>query len=74
MGTISVSVEEGMKGRMAELEEINWSAVARKAFEDKLKEVEILKRLASKSKLTAKDANEISKNINESMAKKFRGM
>jgi hypothetical protein len=74
MGTISVSVEDEMKSRMTELEEINWSAVARNAFEEKLKEVEILKRLASKSKLTAKDAQEISKKINESMAKKFRSM
>ena len=74
MGTISVSVEDEMKSRMGELEEINWSAVARKAFEDKLKEVEILKKLASKSKLTVKDANEISSRINESMAKKFRSM
>jgi hypothetical protein len=74
MGTISVSVEDKMKWRMAELEEINWSAVARKAFEDKLKEVEILKTLASKSKLTAKDAKKISNKISESMAKKFRSM
>ena len=74
MATISVSVEDEMKGRMSELEEINWSAVARNAFEEKLKEVEILKKLTSKSKLTAKDAHEISNRISESMAKKFRGM
>jgi len=74
MGTMSVSVEDNMKARMSQLNEINWSAVARKAFEDKLKEVEILKKLASKSKLTAKDVNEISKKINENMAKKFRSM
>ena len=74
MGTMSVSVEDDMKVRMNQLSEINWSAVARKAFEDKLKEVEILKKLASKSKLTAKDANEISKKINENMARKFRSM
>lgn len=74
MGTISISVEDGMKSRMIELEEINWSAVARKAFGEKLREVEILKKLASKSKLTVKDANEISAKINESMAKKFRSM
>ncbi|MBI2151998.1 hypothetical protein HYU21_04690 [Candidatus Woesearchaeota archaeon] len=74
MGTISVSVEEEMKSRMAELEEINWSAIARKAFEDKLKEVEILKRLANLSQLTEKDANDISKKINERMAHKFRSM
>ncbi len=74
MGTMSVSVEDKMKAKMNKLQEINWSAVARKAFEEKLKEVEILKTLASKSKLTAKDANEISKKMSESMAKKFRSM
>ncbi len=74
MGTMSVSVEDDLKTRMNELNEINWSAVARKAFEEKLKEVEILKRIVSKSKLTPKDAKEISDKINESMAKKFRSM
>tara|TARA_Y100000310_G_C20285071_1_gene624465 strand:- start:427 stop:651 length:225 start_codon:yes stop_codon:yes gene_type:complete len=74
MGTISISVEDEMKCRMVALEEINWSAVARTAFKEKLKEVEILKRLASKSKLTAKDAREISNKINENMARKFRSM
>ena len=74
MGTISISVEDGMKSRMIELEEINWSAVARKAFGEKLREVEILKKLNRKGKLTVKDANEISAKINESMAKKFRSM
>ena len=39
MGTMSVSVDENMKARMSELTEVNWSAVARKAFEDKLKEI-----------------------------------
>jgi hypothetical protein len=74
MGTMSVSVEDEMKRKMGELDEINWSAVARKAFEEKLKEVEILKKLVSKSKLTAKDAQEISQKISENMAKKFRSM
>ena len=74
MGTISVSVDDSMKARIAALEEINWSAVARKAFEEKLKEVEILKTLSSKSKFTEKDAKELSQKINESMARKFRSM
>ncbi|MBT4538873.1 hypothetical protein HOI26_05295 [Candidatus Woesearchaeota archaeon] len=74
MGTMSVSVENNMKIRMNQLNEINWSAVARKAFEEKLKEVEILKELSSKSKLTTKDVQEISKKISVNMAKKFRSM
>lgn len=74
MGTISVSVDDEMKTRISALEEINWSAVARKAFEEKLKEVDILKKIAGKSKLTEKDAAELAKKINTSMANKFRSM
>ncbi len=74
MGTVSVSVEDSMKERMGQLTEINWSAVARKAFQDKLKEVDILKKLAKKSTLTVKDAQEISNKMSRNMAKKFRSM
>jgi hypothetical protein len=74
MTTLSVSVPKDLKKRMASLDEINWSAVARKAFEEKVNQVEILKQISCKSKLTAKDAQTLSKKINKSMAKKFRGM
>jgi len=72
MATLSVSVPDNLKQKMNELEEINWSAVARHAFEKKIEQAEFLKKIASKSKLTEKDALEISTKINEEMAKKFR--
>lgn len=71
MGTLSVSLDDETKKKMAVLDEINWSAVARNAFKEKIRQVEIMKKLASKSKLTAKDAKEFSDKINKSMAKKF---
>ncbi len=74
MRTLSVSVDDETKRKMNSLDEINWSAVARKAFQEKIRQVEIMKKLASKSKLTAKDAKELSMKINKSMAKKFREM
>ncbi len=74
MGTLSVSVPEDLREQMVKLEEINWSAVARRAFEEKVKEVEFLRNIAEKSKLTEKDAEEIAAKINKSMAKKFKGM
>ncbi|MBI3033295.1 hypothetical protein HYY69_07500 [Candidatus Woesearchaeota archaeon] len=74
MGTLSVSVPDELREQMIKMQEINWSAVARRAFEEKLKEVVIMKKLSSKSKLTPKDAKEISEKINENMARKFRGM
>ena len=74
MTILSVSVSEELKEKMNRLDEVNWSAIARKAFERKVKEMEILKEVINKSKLTEKDAKEISKKIKENMAKKFRGI
>ena len=74
MGTLSVSVPDDLRKKMLQLDEINWSAIARKAFEEKVDEIGFLKALASKSRLTKKDADELSQKINKSMAKKFRGM
>lgn len=74
MATISVSVPDELRNQILEFDEVNWSAVARKSFEEKIKEMQFLKQLASKSKLTEKDADDLSKKIHESMAKRFRGM
>ena len=74
MGTLSVSVPDELKEKIAHLDEVNWSAIARKAFEEKIMEIELMKEIAGKSKLTEKDAKEISRKISEGMAKKFRGM
>ncbi len=74
MGTLSVSVPDDLREQMVKLDEINWSAVARKAFEEKVKEVDFLKNLAKRSKLTEKDADEIATKINKSMAQKFKSM
>ncbi len=74
MGTLSVSVPDELKEQMVQLEEVNWSAVARKAFEEKITEIAFLRTLAKKSKLTERDAAEIADKINREMARKFKGM
>ena len=74
MGNISVSVPDDLKQKIAKLEEVNWSAVAREAFEEKVRQIEFLRKIASRSKLVQKDVKEISDKINLNMAKKFRGM
>ena len=71
---MSVSIPDDLKERLAKLDEINWSAVARKAFEEKIKQVEFLQKIVSKSNMTEKDADAIAKTINKSMSKKFKGM
>ena len=72
MGTVSVSVPDELKEKMTHMEEINWSAVARKAFEEKVNQVELMKKISNKSKLSEKDAFEISNKINKSMVKRFK--
>jgi len=72
MAILSVSVPEDLKHKMEILDEVNWSAVARKAFEEKVIQITFLKKIASKSKLTNKDADKISKEINQNIAKKFK--
>ncbi len=72
MATLSVSVSDDMKVKMERMEEINWSAVARKAFEEKIEQVEFMRNIGNKSKLSKKDVEEISNKINRSLSKKFK--
>ncbi len=74
MATISVSVSDELRNQILAFDEVNWSAVARRSFEEKIKEMQFLKQLAQKSRLTEKDAEDISRKIHDSMAKRFRGM
>ena len=74
MATLSVSVSDSMKEKMERMEEINWSAVARKAFEEKLEQVEFMRNIGNKSKLSKKDVEEISNKIDRSVSKRFRKM
>jgi hypothetical protein len=72
MATLSVSVSDDMKEKMELMEEINWSAVARKAFEEKIEQVEFMHSIGNKSKLSKKDAKEISDKINRGVSKRFK--
>lgn len=56
---------------MKKFSEVRWSEVARKAIEKKVEDLEMLEKLASKSKLTERDVEEISRKINEKVAKRL---
>jgi hypothetical protein len=72
MPTITLSVPEDMKKGMDELTFVNWSAIAREAFQQKMAEFALMKAIASKSKLTEKDASSIADKISESLAKEYK--
>lgn len=70
MPTVSVSVPKEMKKRMENMPQINWSAIAREAFNRRLT-VEEFYRITEKSKLTEKDAKEIADRIDRAASKRF---
>lgn len=59
MTNITIAVPEGLHARMKDLSEIRWSEVARKAFEAKVREAELIEGIAKKSRLTEKDVREL---------------
>ena len=71
MVNMTLSVPEELMKRMKNFSEIRWSEVARKAMEQRVEDLEVLDKIASKSKLSKKDAEELSKKIKSSASKKF---
>lgn len=70
MVNITLSVPERLKKEMDSFAEINWSAVAREAFREKIVDLEFLKKFKEKSKLSEKDALRLGREINKKLAKR----
>ena len=82
MANVTVTVPDEFKDQMDEHPEINWSQVARDAFEqklteleaiEKLKDFEVIDEIAEKSELTEEDVQEIAEKIDRAMTEEFLG-
>ena len=71
MVNMTLSIPEELHKKMKELSEIRWSQVARRAIEERINDLEMMNKIAAKSKLTQKDAKIIAQKIKSGMAKKF---
>lgn len=71
MTNMTLSIPEELFKKMRDFSEIRWSEIARKAIEKRVEDLEIMNKLASKSRLTKKDVEEISKKIKSAAAKRF---
>ncbi|MEK6891014.1 MAG: hypothetical protein AABX03_02655 [Nanoarchaeota archaeon] len=71
MPNITLSISEELHKKMKKHREIKWSEVARASIEQRINDMETMDKILSKSKLTKKDAEEISKKIKRSAAIKF---
>ena len=71
MTNMTLSIPEELSKKMKRFSEIRWSEVARKALEQRINDLEIMEKIASKSKLTEGDVKEISKKIKRTAAIRF---
>lgn len=71
MPTVTVNVDDDLKERMESHPEINWSEVARSAFEEKIEDLELMERLTAGSELTEEDVDEIAELIDSNVAERL---
>mgnify|MGYP001601101322 CR=1 FL=1 len=71
MPNMTLSIPEDLHKKMKEFSDIRLSEVARRSIEERINDLEAINKIASKSKLTEKDAEEIGKKIKSRMAKRF---
>ena len=72
MVNMTLSIPEELFKKMKKFSEIRWSQVARSAIEQRVDDLEVMNKITSKSKLTKKDVEEISKKIKRGIAKKHK--
>lgn len=67
MPNVTLSLPEEIHTIMKKHREIRWSEIARAAIIDKVEKLDLMDRIASKSKLTMRDVKEINEKIKEGL-------
>ena len=71
MTNITLMLPDDLHKKMKKHSEIRWSEVVRQAIQKKIDDLELLNKITSKSKLTSRDALEISKKIDANVARRL---
>mgnify|MGYP001597741625 CR=1 FL=1 len=71
MPNITLALSDELYKKMKIHKEIKWSEVVRASIEQRINDMETMNKILSKSKLTKKDAEEISKKIKRVAAIRF---
>lgn len=72
MTTMTLAVPNELKEKMDSFPEINWSAVARQAFMEKIEDLDFLQQFKKKSKLTKTETIKLGKKVNKELSNKLR--
>ena len=71
MVNMTLAIPEELHAKMKHFNDVKWSEVARRAIEQRISDLELMNKLASKSKLTNKDVEELSSKIKRAASNKF---
>ena len=71
MVNMTIALPEEIHKKMKQFSEIKWPEIVRKAFQEKINDLNEMNKILAKSKLTKKDVEIISKTIKSSAARKF---
>jgi hypothetical protein len=71
MVNMTLAIPDELGRKMKKFSDIRWSEIARTAIQQRIEDLEVMDNIASKSKLTKKDAEELSKKIKKGMARRF---
>lgn len=63
MTNLTLAIPEELHEKMRRHSEIRWSEVVRKSISQKVEMLEVMDKIAKKSKLTQKDVDDISRKI-----------
>lgn len=71
MVTMTLAVPNELRHKMEIFPEINWSEVARQAFNQKICDLEFLRQFKSKSKFTEDEALRLGAEVSKKLAKRY---
>jgi len=72
MPNLTIAIPEKLRKELSEFKVMNWSEVAREAFEKKIVQLKILESFSKDSELTQEDALRLGRKIKEGMWKKYK--
>ncbi|MFH1722770.1 MAG: hypothetical protein ABH950_09240 [Candidatus Altiarchaeota archaeon] len=74
MANMTLAIPEDLHKKIRAHSEVKWSEVARQAIQNYVAKLELVDRLAGKSRLSEKEAEEISLQIKKAVAAKHRSL
>mgnify|MGYP001609597006 CR=1 FL=1 len=71
MPNLTIAVSEKLRKELSEFKVMNWSEVAREAFEKKIVQLKILESFSKDSELTKEDVLRLGRKVNKALSKRF---